>query len=404
MGEFTESELTIIRTALGSLPAQPGPDPSNRHADSDAAAALGHKLFFDARYSSDGSVSCATCHDPASGFTDARANTSAGVAGITGRRAPTIINSAHGRGTPGAPIWQFWDGRKDSLWSQALGPPENPVEMGSTRTRVALLIYDEYQAEYEWTFGPMPPLRDQGGAAVAPDSAMPGTAAWDALDPEQQDAITAIYVNFGKSIAAYEARLNSRGSAFDEFWQEIADGAPDSDVLTPEQKLGLKVFIGKGRCVSCHRGPNFTDCDFHNIAIEQSGPNLPALDQGRFASITTVLLDEFNCASDWSDREDKAACGVRAGITASVGELGAFKTPGLRDVSTRRPYFHTGMFDTLEQVVDHYDRGGATGGFVGTPDRDVRSLHLTTVERAALVAFMVALEGEPLEPYLLSAP
>jgi cytochrome c peroxidase len=183
---FTDTELYAIRESLGTLPAAPPADPSNRFADHPGAASLGHQLFFEPRYSGNGGISCATCHDPASGFQDARNNTSLGLA-YTGRHAPTVINAAFGSGDPATACWHFWDGRADSQWAQALGPPESGVEMGGTRTRIALLIHDRYRAEYEAVFGPLPALRDGAGEPLAPEGAMPGQPEWTALPAETRD-------------------------------------------------------------------------------------------------------------------------------------------------------------------------------------------------------------------------
>jgi cytochrome c peroxidase len=399
---FSETELFAIRESLGTLPTKPPPDLSNRYAEHAGAALLGQKLYFDPRYSSNGNVSCATCHDPATGFQDARNNTSLGL-GYTGRHAPTVINAAFGSGDPDRACWHFWDGRVDSQWAQALGPPESMVEMGSTRTRIALLIYDHYRPEYEAVFGAMPPLRDGAGAPMAPESAMPGQAEWSALSDLTRDQINAVYVAFGKAIAAYERKIVSRGSRFDRFYQEVAGGAEDSNHLDAAEKLGLKVFVGKGRCVSCHGGPNFTDWKFHNVAEPQVGDHLATEDAGRKGGVPSVRTGEFNCTSKWSDHPSKGQCAV-ASLQEQARDLGAFKTPGLREVSKSAPYMHTGRLATLEEVVDHYDRGGAKSGFVGTVDENVRKLDLTAQERSALVKFMHALDGEALPTSLTAMP
>src|SRR5690606_15553813 len=104
--------------SIKSLPPLP-PDPSNRYGDDPRAAALGHQLFFDTRLSANGKVSCATCHDPGRDFQDGLP-LAVGV-GTNTRRTMPIAGTAY---SP----WMFWDGRKDSQWSQALGPLESPVE------------------------------------------------------------------------------------------------------------------------------------------------------------------------------------------------------------------------------------------------------------------------------------
>lgn len=407
--QTADGQLTLSADAhqavldrLGTLPQRPPADPTNRYADDPGAAALGHKLYFDAGYSANGEVSCATCHIPDAGFQDNRVNTSLGL-DYTGRSAPSVINAAYGSMTEGETVWHFWDGRKDSQWSQVLGPPESPVEMGSSRTKVAYHIERSYRDEYEAIFGAMPELFDDGGQPLAREDAMPGTESWDALSPELQADINTIYANFGKAIAAYERLIVSRNSRFDRFYEELTAGAEDSDALTPQEKLGLELFVGKAGCVACHGGPNFTDWSFHNIAVSQEGEHLPEVDEGRAGGIDAVVGDLFNCAGPFSDHPDKASCAV-VELEAAEGDLGAFKTPSLRSVSQTGPYMHTGTISTLEDVMDYYAAGGHPEGFVGEPDPMLQSFEMTERERRALVAFMKALDGEALDPSLMKAP
>lgn len=395
---FSDKEIEIILAWLGPLPDQPPADLSNAFADDPDAAALGQKLFFDARYSGNGSISCATCHEPADGFGDSRANTSQGMS-VTGRASIALFNGAYGAAAEHDTNWQLWDGRADSQWGQALGPPESAVVMGGTRSAIALLIYDEYASEYEAVFGALPTLRDKEGAPLVAPTLKPGEEGWDALSEQDQDAVTEVYVNFGKAIAAYERLLVSRDSRFDQFWRSLADGELDEEVLSAEERHGLRVFIGKGRCLGCHSGPNFTDNQFHNIGVAQSGENIPENDEGRAAGIDKLVASGFNCASRWSDHPNPEECAVE---TIQQGELGAFKTPTLRSVGLTPPYMHTGNFPSLEAVVQHYDLGGApNGAFDGVRDELMRPLSLDARERQALVAFLHALEGAPLDDELM---
>jgi len=399
---FTEDERQAILTWLAPLPADPPADLSNSFADDPRAARLGQALFFDTGYSEGGAVSCATCHAPTTGFDDARANTSLGLA-YTPRSAMPIINGAFGAASEDAGIFQFWDGRCDSQWSQALQPPESAAEMGSSRTTVALHLFDNYRAAYEEIFGSMPDLRDASGNPAIPAKAVPGEPAWDTLPEATQDDVNRIYANFGKAIAAYERRLQSRNSRFDQFWSDLNAGSADSDAITDQEKAGLRVFM-TARCVGCHGGPNFTDGQFHNIAVAQTGTNIPVNDAGRATGLQRLVDDLFNCAGPYSDHPDKSLCAVSQ-IDTQVGEMGAFKTPSLRGVTFSAPYMHTGTFPTLAEVVAHYDIGGALEGtFDGVRDELMRPLGLTGDERNALVAFMSTLDGEPLDPALLGPP
>ncbi|MBV5343850.1 cytochrome-c peroxidase, partial [bacterium] len=194
---WSEAEEATLRGLwIGSLPALP-PDSSNAFADNPQAAVLGHKLFFDSRFSSNGEVSCASCHQPELMFTDGLP-LAEGV-GTTTRKTMTIIGTAY---SP----WQFWDGRKDSQWAQALGPLESAVEHGSTRMQYVRLIDEFYRDEYESIFGPLPDFSDferfPASAAPVDDPAI--RAAWEMMAQDDRDAVTQVYVNMGKAIAAYE--------------------------------------------------------------------------------------------------------------------------------------------------------------------------------------------------------
>lgn len=409
---FSAHDLDVIRTQLGPLPDGVPGDPTNEYATRDDAAQLGRSLFFDAGFSSTGEVSCATCHDPKTGFQDARgAPTSLGVDGSTERHAPSLLNAAWGDALPRSEgVSQFWDGRVDSLWSQALAPPESPVEMGSTRGQVVLRLIQRYRSEYEAVFGSFPKVLFAGnGEPVFDTDARPGSTAWHALPQTVQEAITRAYVNFGKAIAAYESHVTCSASRFDAFWSEIAGGADDSTLLNQQEKLGLLLFVretgqfarGYGRCIECHKGPNFSDWKFHNIDIDQSelGAPIPASDDGRAHGLTELAKSEFHCASAWSDQPDKATC-ARVPAPTKV-ELGQFKTPGLRCIAQAAPYMHTGSFEKLSDVVDHYAKGGARTGFVG--QSGIAPLALTTDEREAIVAFLRALSGDTPQ-WTLQAP
>lgn len=404
MAFFTPEERSTILDWLGPLPDAIPSDPSNAVADDDGAAALGQALFFEEGYSSSGDISCSTCHDPRAAFDESReTNTSEGLL-FTDRSSMSVLNGAFAEASEQASPWQFWDGRADSQWAQALGPPESDVEMGSTRVRVALIVFEEYRDEYEAVFGGFPTLHDGDGNSLAPEDAKPGTEAWDALAPEVQDAFTEVYVNYGKAIAAYERRLVSRNSRFDIFWKELDGGAEDSATLTDLEKQGLRVFIGKARCLGCHSGPNFTDGQFHNTAVPQVGENVEPMDDGRAIGLTIALESPFNCAGRWSDHPNKGECAV-SNVGDGQGEVGAFKTSSLREIAHRAPYMHTGSIGTIEQAIQHYDLGGAAPGlFAGQRDELMRPIGLSSPDRAALAAFLRSLNGEPLPESMLENP
>lgn len=376
-GWTVEERAVLASLRLSALEPLPA-DPSNRVADDPRAVALGHRLFFDARLSGNGEVSCATCHDPARDFQDGRA-LARGV-GRTDRRTMPIAHTAWSS-------WMFWDGRKDSQWAQALGPLESAVEHGGTRGQYAHVVATHYREAYEELFGRLPSLRGvPAQAGPVADSA--ARTAWERLSPADRDATTQVFVNIGKAIAAYERRLQYAPARFDQFVDSlVATGRAPAGVLTADEQAGLRLFIGKASCVNCHNGPLLTDQYFHNTGVPAS-PGLPP-DAGRAAGARQVVRDEFNCRSRWSDAP-VTACATLDYMVSEGDELArAFKTPSLRNVAARAPYMHAGQLPDLDAVVRHYDRAPASPH----GRSELRALRLTTSERRQLVAFLRALRA-----------
>ena len=378
----------LAELRLAALPPLPH-DPSNRVADDPRAVALGHRLFFDARLSGNGRVSCATCHDPQLDYQDGRA-LARGV-GTTARRTMPIASTAWNE-------WMFWDGRKDSQWSQALGPLESAVEHGTSRTQVAGVIATTYRAEYEALFGRVTePRTTNPHASPAGDSA--AQRAWQQMDSASRDAVTRTFVNAGKAIAAYERTLRHAPSRFDRYADSVvATGRAPSGLLTDDEVAGLRLFVGKGLCTDCHNGPLFTDQHFHNIGVD-AVPSLPD-DRGRARGATLVQRDEFNCRSRWSDARPEQ-CDALEFMVADGEELDrAFKTPSLRNVALRAPYMHAGQLADLGAVIKHYNT--APKGPHG--HSELRALQLTAKERQQLVAFLGALTSPLATPRALLEP
>jgi cytochrome c peroxidase len=389
------------RSQLQSMTLVPLPaSPSNSFADNKDAAALGQQLFFDKRFSgplvesselgpagTSGTVACATCHDPAAGGADVRGlgGTSLGAA-WTKRNAPTVINAAYSS-------WLFWDGRRDSLWSQALGPVESDHEANTSRLQVARTIFDKYRVAYEGVFGPMPAMDD---ASRFPPAGKPGDPAFDGMAAADQVAVNRVFANFGKAIEAYERKLVDPSSAFDRFM------GGDDTALSPAAVRGAKLFVGKAACNECHSGPTFSDGKFHNHGVPQHGTKVPATDRGRTDGVPQLLQTEFNTAGVYSDmnRPDRWK-----DLRAVDGDLGAFKTPTLRNVGKTGPYMHTGEFANLWDVVNWYNQAAGTDGFVGKREEaSLVPLQLTNDELIDLVEFLKSLAGDPLPASLVSAP
>jgi cytochrome c peroxidase len=385
-GPAADASMELALTALEPLPS----DPSNRWADDPRAAELGHRLFFDTRLSSNGRVSCATCHDPGREFQDSMA-LGRGV-GNTERRTMPIAATAY---SP----FLFWDGRKDSQWAQALGPLESPVEHGGTRAQYAHVVATHYRQEYERIFGALPDLSAIPRAAgPVPDPR--ARAAWGALSPLQRDSVTQVFVNLGKAIAAYERRIIVGGSRFDAYvagWERT--GAPPRYTLSNEEVAGMTLFAGKANCVQCHNGPLFTNNEFHNTGVPRRA-GLPA-DRGRFIAATAVTADEFNCRSRWSDAK-RGQCPELDVLPAPMpGMERAYKVPSLRNVADRAPYMHAGQMPTLASVLHHYN----TAPPAPAGHSEIKPLGLTPVELYQLEAFLRALSGGvSAPPRYLAAP
>lgn len=214
------------------LPALKYPE---NNAHSNERVELGKLLYFDKRLSSDNTISCASCHDPAKGWSN-DADVATGVGGKKGgRNSPTIINSAYS----GA---QFWDGRAVSLEEQALGPIQNPIEMNMTLEAVVkkLKAIKGYEQPFQAAFG---------DAEITPE-------------------------RIGRAIAAYERTILSGDAPYDRF------KAGDKTALNESATRGMKLFFGKAVCSSCHAGPNFTDNAYHNVGVGMDQPNP---DKGRAA-------------------------------------------------------------------------------------------------------------------------
>jgi cytochrome c peroxidase len=291
------------------------------------------------------------------------------------------------------------------------------------------------------TFGVPDPVNDPTGLL------QPNNDAYDCMDVPDQLAITQIYVNWAKAIAAYEYTLLSRNSAFDQWI--TAGGPSDSSIISASAQAGAKLFLGKGGCTQCHSGPLLTDGKFHNIGVPQDGMFVPlpsqcpangycdcvsddthspmnCLPNGAREGLRKLAVNGFRRDSRWSDdtvcqahssdhfnalydASNPTECDGRivfyaASLTTDL--IGTWRTPSLRDVALTAPYMHDGVYATLDDVVKHYNRGGTSlsGTQVGTKDSKILPLNLTPDEAADLVEFLKTLTGAPLDPALTATP
>jgi len=301
---------------------------------------LGRRLYYDKRLSADGTVSCATCHDPEKGFADGK-KVGEGIGGKKGaRNSPTVLNSMFNE-------FQFWDGRAPSLEEQAKGPMINPVEMG---------------------------MKDHGAvvAVVAKDAGY-------AADFQKIFGRAANIDDIAAAIATFERTVVSGDSAFDRFQ------AGDKAAMSASAQRGWELWNGKARCNTCHpfapNTPNFSDNKFHNIGIAAKNHDFAALAR-KAAQVTDVETLAFDPAY--------AELG-RFIATRQQKDLGAFKSPGLRDIALTAPYMHDGSEPTLLSVVEFYNKGGEPNPFL---DGGITPLKLTDGEMKDLVAFMESLTGQ----------
>lgn len=353
---WTESEITVLESLwLASLEDLP-PDHSNAVADNPLAASFGKQLFFDTRLSANGGISCATCHQAERRFTDGLQKAQA--LGTTDRHTPSIVGTAY---SP----WQFWDGRRDSQWSQALAPLEDPNEHGTDRATVVGLIArdEEYRAVYENLFVELQDLEKAGDVAL-------NTA----------------FANIGKSIAAFERTIMPTTSRFDEYVAAVVDGDADQQELlfSDDEVWGLRLFIGEANCAQCHNGPLFTNHEFHNTGVISFPGDVP--DKARIAGVAEVMLNEFNCKGLYSDDPD-ARCAELEFARTGTDLIGAFKTPSLRNLEHTAPFMHRGQLATIADVLNHYNE--APDSMIG--HNEAKPLGLSSRELRQLEAFLATL-------------
>jgi cytochrome c peroxidase len=293
------------------------------NAPNEARINLGRALFFDPRLSGSGFLSCASCHNPAMGWSDGLPTGLGHDFKRLGRATPTILNTVY------QPLL-MWDGRKPSLEEQALGPIEAAGEMNMPLDQLV--------------------RRLNGIRGYSPlfEKAYPG------------EGISTTTI--GKALASFERTVVSTESPFDR-WRK-----GDKAAMTVSAQRGFDLFQNKANCAKCHQDFNFTDNGFHNIGVKSLGETD---DEGRFAHRKIKILK------------------------------GAFKTPTLRDVELTSPYMHNGIYKSLDEVVDHYDRGGDDKRNLSP---NMQQLNLSAQEKKDLVAFMKSLTGVPMRIELPNLP
>ena len=314
---------------------------------------LGRKLFFDGRLSADGKISCGTCHKPELAFADGRA-VAEGIGGKLGtRNSPTLLNAMFNAG-------QFWDGRADTLEEQAIQPLTNPLEMGNgsyEEVVARLREIPEYREEFRRVFG-------------------------KTISIEQ----------VGMALATFERTLIAGDSPFDRFI------AGDQAALSDAARRGFALFRGKARCSRCHTFsemlPLFTDFNYHNTGVAAGHPNFERIARKAYEVVETDRAKEVidKLAAEPGGQELG-----RIAISYQVFDLGAFRTPSLRNIALTAPYFHDGSARTLADVVKFYNEGGRQNI---NREWDLNSLSLSEDEQRDLVIFLESLTGKLPEEFL----
>ncbi len=312
----------------------------------DAKAKLGDMIFDEKRLSADNSVACNTCHSPRNGFTT-HTKTARGVGDQIGKRnAPSILNAMFYKSL-------FWDGRAATLEEQATMPILNPIEMGQKEPKdvvARLAAIPEFVEAFQRVFGR--PVN------------------WE---------------DMGKALAAFERTRLSTEAPFDRFLHDNENG------LNASQRRGWALFTGKGRCTNCHTYdpalPLFSDNRFHNTGVAARGRDFNQLAKRaaeRSLTNNKTEIDKLALETDYSDLG-------RFLVTKKSEDIGAFKTPFLRDVLLTGPYMHDGSLETLWDVVEFFNDGGNQNPFL---DAEMKPLGLTESEVDDLVNFLTALTSD----------
>jgi cytochrome c peroxidase len=411
-GGEVDRKLVKIKVPLGLT--QPPPVPLENPLTLDKWK-LGKQLYYDKIISSDNSVACATCHDPAKGFTD-QAPVSTGIAGKKGgMSAPTVVNAAYS-------TLQFWDGRAVSLEDQSQGPPQNAVEMydgeGHAWNRCVkrLRAKPEYVEAFKKAFG-TEPTRDAVAKAIASyeRTVLSGNSTADRAELAKLARLEEEGKPASSPVEGVDVEQVLKDDLAKKNLQPLKDLGldPEKDAgkipeVAKSIAAGRALFIGKARCNTCHVGDNFSDSLFHNlgVGVNANGDIPPSL-HGRYGAQPTGHKNP--------------------------DQLGAFKTPTIRGILSTAPYMHDGSEKTLEAVIDFYDKGGNPSEFLDVNMRDIPAekfyltnplaefkkqygakyaevklfndkpiiplkLELTPQEKKDLILYMKALQGELVDP------
>ena len=434
-------EVVISDDQLRAMVSASRLPPTTVHAIT-SPADLGRELFRAEGLSSRPGRTCSTCHTEGRSNDHARPDQDR-TSGSSMAAVPRLTHLDLGG-------WYGNDGRSDSLAAACLAALEEAQVMGGSRLGVLAQVQLHFRPLYEQAFGAWPtqliglagsgrpagtelklpiniaaqglatlgfypllneileqgrlehttPAVEFSRRAFAANPVPPAwVSAFAALSPEQQAATNQAYARVGQALAAYLAGLTGDDSPYDRFAARLLQGRSPSDALGEgfgaSELIGLKLFTGPGQCAHCHSGPRFSDGMFHNIGLPQHGTAIAA---GRAAGLQVALADPFNCKGAFlaqAAANATPACKELQTTTASVGQvsdLGAFKTPSLRNVARSSYYMHDGRFTSLTEVMRFFNAANATPA-IGIRDALVQPLGFTTEEMEAVVAFLGSLSA-----------
>lgn len=321
------------QSKVPELQAMPEAKPGNA-----AMIELGRHFFFDNRLSGDWGVSCASCHDPEKGWGDGQA-LSAGYPSMEYfRNAPTVLNARHR-------IRFLWDGRLDGADAGTL--VRDMITETHTMNMDSRLMQERLKQVPEYN------------------------ALWKKWRNDDINGMRVFNV-----IGEFIRSLETTNAPFDKFVKG------DAAAISVEAQAGFEVFKGKANCVSCHNGPIGSDGKLYKTGV----PEHPDVLKNPLRTIT--MLRHYSTSGMPNYMNARTDVGAYA-ITKDQRDIGKFQTAQLRDLKYTAPYMHNGMFATLDQVVDFYDKGGGEGSVL-------KPLNLTATEKKALVAFLLTLSGDKL--------
>lgn len=320
---------------IGPLPPVPE-NPENKATPE--RIALGKKLFFDNRISANGRMNCSSCHLPDIGWTLPSQYSIANDGFVERRNPPTLLNVGYNKNL-------IWDGRAPSLEKQAVGSTKNPVHKGQDIDKLMQVFSadPEVVKMFEVAYGSKPNADD-----------------------------------YGRAIAVFQRHTLITGdSAFDRYMKG------DKSALSKQAQAGMALFKGKAGCIQCHSGPLFSDNEFYNVGLKRN----PDFDRQEYKEILTFDAKRMK-VEEWETMFDDPG---RYLVTHDKGDWKKFKTPSLRNLLDTKPYMHDGRYETLEQVIDHYNRGGDG---IENQDPRIKPLKLSNAEKGELKSFLESLRGE----------